>query len=150
MSNPFDFFDFSEEDVAEVVQERKSNPYRRDGAICLCGHARSKHVEGPLGFTCAPAKQFCPCKSLRVVARTSDTRCFLFKTTGPGKYHALSMGLSKAQKVGADVEWLGEGVCDRCQMEVPVQPVAVSQRGVTMNEATGFDALLCVDCRMEV
>lgn len=149
-TNPFDFFDFSETEVAEVVEELKTNPHRRDGAICLCGHARSKHIEGPLGYTCAPAKQFCPCKNLRVVVQTSDTRYFLCKTIGGGKRHALSLGIQKAIASGAEVEWVGGGECDRCHEEKPTSPVPVSQRGVTMNEATGYDALLCSDCRLEV
>ena len=148
--DPFEFLDVSLEEVTEVLEEAKRNPHRRDGAICLCGHGRSKHIEGPLGFTCAPAKQFCPCKVMRIVVETSDTRHFLFRTEGAGALHALLKGVGKAQKVGAEVEWVGGSICDKCGKDGKVSPVPVSQRGVSMNEATGYDALLCVNCRLEV
>ena len=149
MSSIFDNFNVTEEEAVEALEEVKKNPHRRDGAICICGHARSKHLVGSLGTTCVPAKQYCPCKKVRVVVETSDTRNFLFKTDGAGANHALMKGITKAITGGAEVEWLAGNLCDRCGEQKKVDVVPVSQRGVTMNEATGYDALLCVTCRME-
>lgn len=148
VSNPFDVFDFSEEEAEEVIQEVARNPYNRDGAICLCGHPRSKHMASSIGYTCSPAKQFCPCKKLRVVAESSDTRYFLRKTLGAGPRHALSQGMKAAVKSGATVVWVGESSCDKCGEEKPVSPVPVTQGGIEMDEPTGFDVLLCIECRM--
>jgi hypothetical protein len=149
LSSIFDRFNVTEEEAVAALEETSRNPHRRDGGICICGHPRSKHLVGALGTSCVPAKQYCPCKKVRVVLESSDTRHFLFKTEGGAANHALMKGLTKAVKSGAEVEWLGEDVCDRCGKEAKVDVVPVSQRGVTMNEATGYDVLLCVSCRME-
>jgi hypothetical protein len=148
--NPFAFLDFSEEEALEVVNEVSKNPHHRDGGICLCGHPRSKHIEGPLGYTCAPAKQFCPCKKMRIVVESSDTRFFLCKTLGGGARHALSQGMIKATQKGASVVWIETSNCDKCGEEKPVSPIPVSQRGNEMQEATGYDVLMCRECRLGV
>jgi hypothetical protein len=61
----------------------------------------------------------------------------------------LAQGLHAAQKAGHTVKWLIEMKCDKCAIEGKVSPVAVSQRGTIMDEATGFDVLLCQKCREE-
>lgn len=149
MSSIFDGLGVTEEEALEALEETRKNPHRRDGAICICGHARTKHLVGTLGTTCVPAKQYCPCKKVRPVVETSDTRNFLFKTEGSGKMHALFRGLAKAVQSGASVEWIAETVCDKCGSAHGVVVAPVSQRGVTMNEATGYDVFLCETCRLE-
>lgn len=128
-----------------VIRQRRRNP-----EICICGHPAGKHLVGPMGTTCVPAKQYCPCKTSRPVCSTSDTRHFLFKTKGWGSDHALLKGLLKAARSGAEVEWIGDMKCDKCGAIGPADPICVTQDGRYSNEPTGFDVLLCVSCRLEV
>lgn len=145
----FQNFTVSEEEIEDTITEGQRKP-KRDGGICACGHPANKHLLGPIGTTCAPAKQYCPCKTLRVVAETSDTRHFLFKTKGWGSDHALLKGLLKATRSGAKVSWIGDMKCDKCGAIGPADPVAVTQDAHLSNEPTGYDVLLCISCRMEV
>lgn len=64
--------------------------------------------------------------------------------------HALGRGLAAAMEKGISVRWLIEMKCDRCQKPGPVSPVPVTQRGIAVPDATGYDALLCADCRTAV
>lgn len=147
LSSIFDMLSVDETEVLEKLDEVKKNPRRRDSGICICGHARSKHLVGALGTSCVPGKQYCPCKAVRVVVETSDTRFFMFKTEGGGANHAIVRGMVKAKNSGAEVHWVAEYRCDRCQTEGPVSVLPVSQRGIIMSEATGYDVLLCDTCR---
>jgi len=132
------------------VDKRKDGP--RDQRICVCGHAVSKHtvVEGRGQVTCKPSAMHCPCKSLRPVLRTSDTRCFLRKTDGPGAEHALSRGMMEAVKRSKTIEWIVPIVCDRCEQptdKVIPTPIAQGTAGVyKKNEPAAQNALLCRDC----
>lgn len=124
---------------------------RRDGRICVCGHPLGRHtvLSGGLVY-CKPSKMECPCKATRAVVDSSDTRPFLRKTEGPGVLHALGRGVQAAVKAGHTVDWLVPAQCDRCGVEGPISPVPVTQRGVAVNEPTGYDALLCRKCRETV
>jgi hypothetical protein len=149
--NPFSFFDFSEEDVVEVNEEMKLVKGERDGRICICGHAVKRHGGQEIGVTyCSPSRMTCPCKNIRVVLDTQDTRDFLRKTVGSGPMHALGRGIQTAMEKSHKVEWLIPAVCDRCETAGPLSPVPVSQQGQVAIEATGWDALLCRKCRSEV
>ena len=147
MTNPFDVLSFTKEEGQEALAKIKANPTGRDSGVCLCGHPRSKHIESSLGYTCSPGKLFCPCKRLRVVVESPNLRPFMFKSTGGGVLHALSKGLLKAVELEIEVEWVADSICDRCGREGRVGPVPVSQRGFEVDEASGFDALLCDGCR---
>jgi hypothetical protein len=147
MGNPFEFFDFSEEETEEAAKAISTEGYDRDGRICVCGHPMKRHAVYGGMTSCTPTRLVCPCKSARPVLDVSDTRVFLRKTRGSGSLHALAQGLFAAIKANHKVDWLVEQKCDKCGIEGKVSPVAVSQRGVIMEEATGFDALLCVKCR---
>lgn len=142
------FFDFTEDEAEKAINNIEMLSGRKDGRICLCGHSNGRHslINGIL--SCQAAKQYCPCKSLRLVVECSNTRPFLRKTSGAGPLHALSQGITSAIKAGYEIKWLVDMECDKCQNTVPVSPVPVSQRGVEMDEATGYDALLCRDCRV--
>jgi hypothetical protein len=143
-NNAFDFFDFSEEEAVKQARLFESDKYDRDGRVCLCGHPMKRHA-----FTkCSPSRLICPCKKARPVLETSDTRVFLRKTRGSGTGHALAQGILAA-KGKHEITWLVEMKCDKCGTEGKVSPVAVSQQGSIMDEATGFDALLCQKCREE-
>lgn len=141
------FFDFTEDEAEQALNNIEMLSGRKDGRICLCGHSNGRHTVVSGILSCQAAKQFCPCKKLRLVVECSNTRPFLRKTSGAGPLHALSQGISSAIKAGYEIKWLVDMECDKCQKAVPVSPVPVSQRGVEMDEATGYDALLCRDCR---
>jgi hypothetical protein len=147
--DPFSYVDFTFEEVEEA--EKNLVPGRdRDGRICVCGHPITRHTLVAGLVFCKPTRMECPCKEQRVVLRTSDTRSFLRKTEGQGPLHALGRGLKKAIADGREVEWLIDMKCDRCGVDGPIAPVAVSQRGVAMEEPTGYDKLLCKQCRSEI
>lgn len=145
--NAMSFFDFTEDEAEQALNNIEMLSGRKDGRICLCGHSNGRHTVVSGILSCQAAKQFCPCKKLRLVVECSNTRPFLRKTSGAGPLHALSQGISSAIKAGYEIKWLVDMECDKCQKAVPVSPVPVSQRGVEMDEATGYDALLCRDCR---
>jgi len=74
---------------------------------------------------------------------------FLRKTEGAGAMHALSRGIYAAIEAGRSVEWIVDLVCDKCNAQGKrVVPVPVTQNGFISDYATGFDALLCDDCRV--
>jgi hypothetical protein len=147
--DPFEFLDFTEEEAQEALEE-VSTRGGRDGRICLCGHPNKRHTTYSGIVSCTPTKMSCPCKKVRLVVDASDTRPFLRKTHGAGVFHALGQAMVGAKKSGISVEWIVDMKCDRCGVEGPVSPVPVNQRGISVDEATGYDALLCRTCREEV
>lgn len=150
VSDPFESMDFTLEEAIEADAEVIRNKRERDGRICLCGHPMTRH-EIVLGMNvCKPTRMECPCKKARAVVETNDTRSFLRKTAGSGPLHALGRGMQAAVVAGKDVTWVVDPICDRCGAEDKLSPVAVNQRGVATDEATGYDALLCRKCRQEV
>jgi hypothetical protein len=150
-AGPFARFDFTLEEAQAADEKLLARSGRhRDGRICACGHPMTRHTVVSGIVYCKPSKMDCPCKRDRPVLETSDTRTFLRKTEGAGPEHALTRGLQAAMAAGHVVEWLIEPQCDRCQTEGPVAPVPVTQRGATVHQATGYDALLCRACREEV
>jgi hypothetical protein len=147
--DPFSFMDFTLEEAIEA-DESVETGRTRDGRVCVCGHPMTRHVFVAGLVFCKPTRMECPCKEQRAVIDTTDTRSFLRKTAGQGPLHALGRGLQNAIKAGHKVDWLIDMKCDRCETEGPIAPVAVSQRGVAMDEATGYDKLLCKQCRTEI
>ena len=122
-----------------------------DGRICVCGHAVSRHTVINGVVYCKPSRMECPCKKCRPVIEAQDTRKFLRKTSGAGPFHALALGMLSHAKEGKTVKWIDPPKCDRCGTETNnVVPVPVTQRGNAVDYATGFDALLCPKCRVEV
>jgi len=150
VSDAFDFMDFSLDEAIEKDNELRQKPVERDGRICVCGHPAARHTQVSGLVFCKPTRMECPCKKLRSVIESSDVRPFLRKTEGSGPMHALGRGLAAAITKGLDVVWTIEKKCDRCGAEGPISPVPVTQRGISTNAATGFDALLCGECRQTV
>ena len=148
----FAIVDFEYDDVVAGEAELVASGRRRTGdrRICVCGHPAGRHTQVQGITLCKPTRMECPCKNLRAVLRAEDTRNFLRKTEGSGALHALGRGLRAAQDAGKSVEWLVEAKCDSCLTAAQVSPVAVTQRGIVVQSATGFDALLCRKCREEV
>jgi hypothetical protein len=149
----FGHLDFTLDEAAEADAQLLAGGNRRgrDPRVCICGHPVSRHttLSGGLVY-CKPSRMECPCKTVRPVIEASDTRLFLRKTEGPGVLHALGRGVQVSVKAGHEITWLVPMQCDRCKTEGQVSPVPVTQRGVAVNEPTGFDALLCRKCREEV
>ena len=146
--NPMDFFDFSEEEAEEALKNVEQVSGRKDGRVCICGHSNGRHEILNGMVACQPAKQYCPCKKIRLVVESSNTRPFLRKTAGGGPMHALSQGIKSAIGYGYSVDWLIEPKCDKCGEDKQVSPVPVTQNGRETEEATGFDVLLCRECRI--
>lgn len=149
-SNPFEFLDFSLEEAQKVDAELKKPVSNRDSRVCACGHPMARHTNLSGMVYCKPTRMECPCKTMRPVIEADDVRPFLRKTGGAGPMHALGRGLAAAMEKGISVRWLIEMKCDRCQKPGPVSPVPVTQRGIAVPDATGYDALLCADCRTAV
>jgi len=142
---------FEEVQEADKKIVDKARAGGRDRRICVCGHAVSKHTTYAGILTCKPSALLCPCKLVRPVLTCSDTRVFLRKTEGAGAMHALARGIYASLHSGKDVNWIIELQCDRCgSTKNNVVPVPVTQSGTSSSEATGFDKLLCPECRMEI
>ena len=145
----FDFLDLSEDEANEAFEqvEKYGN---RDGRICICGHTMKFHafISHRGVYKCNAQKQTCPCRNPRAVLESSNTRVFIRKTHGAGGLHALTQGITAALKVGATVEWLIDQQCDKCGKETAVAPAPVTQDGRVASEATGWDKMLCRECRV--
>jgi hypothetical protein len=149
--NPFDFLDFTLEEGQEANEQLAKSRIGRDKRVCVCGHPMSRHSLNPRGaVVCKPTAMYCPCKEKRAVLEVEDCRDFLFKTAGSAKFHALGRGITASVEKGHEITWIIDIRCDRCGEEKPIVPVAVSQNGMTRDEATGYDALLCRECRQQV
>lgn len=134
----------------ELAERRKANA-AIDRHVCACGHAMSRHTIANGIVMCKPARMECLCKRARPVLVVQDTRLFIRKTEGGGAEHALTRGIRESLTKNKSVEWLIDLVCDRCGKEADsVVPVPVTQNGTAVSRATGYDALLCPDCRVEV
>lgn len=149
VENPLEAFDFSEDDIRKVNEEMSAVGVERDARICICGHSVRRHGGMDVGAVyCSPSKMQCPCKHLRVVIETQDTRDFLRKTVGSGAMHALGRGIQTAMEKKHWVKWVIDIKCDKCGKEGPVSPVPCTKQGVIMNEASEMTALLCSECRV--
>ena len=141
------------DEVAEADKKlvAKTKTGGRDRRVCVCGHAMTKHTVYSGMVDCKPSALRCPCKKPRAVLEVDDTRVFLRKTEGAGAMHALARGMYSSIHAGKSVKWIIELACDRCGSDKNnVVPVPVTQSGYATDEATGYDALLCPDCRMDV
>jgi hypothetical protein len=150
LNDPYEFLDFGIEE-SKTAEEKISNQGRsdRDKRICACGHPMARHWT-ELGRTlCKPSKMECPCKfeSHRAVLIAGDARKFLRKTEGPGPEHALARGILASVDSGNSVEWIIEMECDFCKKTAQLSPVPITQSRSIAYRATGYDALLCRECR---
>lgn len=125
---------------------------KADRRICVCGHRVAAHTEIAGVTFCKPSRMECPCKKCRPVLEAEDTRVFIRATAGGGRLHALSQGLYNLIARGKNARWIIDFKCDRCneKSEKPLTPVPVTQSGISVSYATGYDALLCDDCREAV
>lgn len=139
------------EKADRVSRETPRRERDRDISVCLCGHGSARHIVVNGTVFCKPSRMECPCKKLRPVLEATDTRKFLRKTTGGGALHALTLGILSHVKENKSVTWIVDLKCDRCgKDDKNVVPVPVTQHGRAVGYATGYDALLCRECRAEV
>lgn len=137
--------------VMEIDSALRTRPSKRDGRICLCGHGVSKHQVFNGLVMCKPSKMDCPCKKVRAVLDVEDTRPFLRRTQGAGPEHALARGLAALAMNDKEAHWIIDLECDMCHEHSDrLIPVPVTQTGHAVHEATGYDALLCPNCREAV
>lgn len=144
----FDKMGIDPEEAIRTDQELRNKP-RGDKRICLCGHSVARHdltLDRPV---CTVGKMYCPCKRVQPVLTVEDTRPFIRKTEGASILHALSLGIASASERGHEMELIPEAwVCHKCErQDVRLSPVPVTANGVPQTEATGYDALLCDECR---
>jgi hypothetical protein len=142
MHYPFGFDSGSIE--MQLVQERKLQR-----AICACGHPATSHtlsVESGV-TTCNLPKSFCPCGGLMVVVEAGDKRSFGFLTTGPDGLHALTKGIRKALRNGAQVEPARDNVCFSCKkLATRLIAVAINRDGFLAHTPQATNGLVCEEC----
>jgi hypothetical protein len=137
---------FDPTEVDEVVESRKQEK-KKDGRICICGHAMKHHFETDGKSLCMPSRIDCKCRHSRTVVQTSDVRHFLQLTTGMGPRHALSVGMVSASKAGKEVEWaISPVVCDYCKEPGKLLPVPLAHMSVFVDHQADNNVLLCQDC----
>ena len=141
------------EDVMRAEDIIRVKPTHRDGRVCICGHAISKHTFAVGIVSCKPSRLNCPCKTIKPVIDVSDTRYFLRKTEGSGPLHALSRGMAALEAANGSGSWLIGVECQNpnCAktpnsrvVPVPVDGRVSPPRVAT--SATGYDLLLCTTC----
>jgi hypothetical protein len=144
----FDKLGVTKDDAKDALERIQEESGRKDGRICICGHSNGRHRIGYAGLmTCQAAKQFCPCKQVRLVVSASDTRPFLRKSSGGDGFHALIQGIAAAEEKGIDVEWLVEPKCDKCGGSDGISVVTVDASGFELTESKGYDIFVCSQCR---
>lgn len=138
----------SKDDAKEALDRIQEESGRKDSRICICGHSNGRHRAGYANIvTCQAAKQFCPCKQVRLVLSATDTRPFLRKTSGGDGFHALIQGIVAAEEKGIEVDWLVEPKCDKCGADTGVTVVTVDANGFELTESKGYDIFVCSKCR---
>ena len=144
----FEKMGITQDEAVQADKELLEKP-RSDKRICLCGHSVSRHDTTLDRPVCTVGKMYCPCKRIQPVLTVEDTRPFIRKTEGASILHALTRGIASAADRGQEMEFIPEAwVCHKCeQSDVRLSPVPVSANGVPQTEATGYDALLCDECR---
>lgn len=139
------------EEALEVDAELRQTVGERSREICVCGHPMSRHTVVNGIVFCKPSRMECPCKKARPVLEAEDMRAFLRKTAGSGPMHALTRGIAASAQKTKKVRWTIDLNCDRCGKATgKVIPTPVTQSGIAVSYATGYDALLCADCREKI
>lgn len=139
-------------DLEEAIEidQKLQNRKPRDRRICLCGHGVVRHSDEYGAVQCRSNKWNCKCKEIQPVLEVEDTRLFMRKTEGPGAFHALSRGVLSATAKGQEMSWIdGTLVCHKCgSLDALLTVVPVTQAGIVQDTDTGYNALLCDECRI--
>ncbi len=141
----------SEADALYAREKRFKGPLR-NRAICLCGHAITKHSELPRRSVCSPSKWLCYCVKQIPVLVASDMRRFLHASTGDGERHALKRGIQALLRSGGYFEWLPDSrMCFDCGTLGDILPAVVTYEGISVTPEKGkignqMDIMLCGEC----
>lgn len=146
-----EFFDVSMEEAISAL-EKYDKGLEKDLRICICGHHANRHTEFDNGLVdCKVVKYECSCTSFRAVLKSSLVKPFIRTTTGPGVEHALLKGLAGAVKLGAEIEWVAEPKCDKCETVGKVLPVALNPMTLRVSQiGTRVNQLVCRECLVEL
>lgn len=159
--DPMDQFGSTPEEIKDALLQIKEDEKRQQeeaNYICICGHTARSHTSHSTKdthkslalsgrFACISGNQTCPCQEVRTVAKSSNARYFLQKTTGVGIQHALFKGWATAKSRDETVEWLPGVCCDMCQAtNKALNPVAVSAENQLSRTPERNNGLLCTDC----
>jgi hypothetical protein len=115
---------FAVDDEAAFGYLEHLEQYPRSKQICICGHTITSHRFFPnSGYGCKPNNQDCPCTRPRPVFFAGNARFFKRSSHGPGKKHALALGIKSMEKAGFSGEWLE---LLACQVEGCKNPEIIS------------------------
>ena len=135
--------------ASEEIKQRKP----RDRRICLCGHGIARHSEFGGREACSALHYNCKCRKAIPILTAEDIRPFICRTEGSGALHALSRGIAAAAKRGQGIEWVEENrYCHSCETAgeaLRLTPVAITNNGFVTDQDTGYNALLCPECRID-
>lgn len=150
MADMEEFFDVTMEEAISAL-DKFDKGRERDTRICICGHHSNRHTEIDGLIDCKVVKYECSCTVFRPVLKSSNVKPFIRTTTGPGVEHALLKGVAGAVKLGAEIEWLVEPKCDKCEKEAKVLPVALNPMSLRVsNIGTRVNQLVCRECLVEL
>lgn len=143
---------FDPDEAERTDKELTINARTKDKRICLCGHSVGRH-DMELGRpVCVVGKLACNCRNLQPVLTVTDTRPFIRKTEGSSLNHALARGIAAARKIDVDISFIEESwACHKCGVAgeaVRLVPMTVTANGLPANYDTGYNSLLCDDCRV--
>ena len=151
MASIEDFFDITTEEALEAL-DKFDKGREKEERICICGHHLGRHTEFDNGMVdCKVVKYECSCVKIRPVLKSNKVKPFIRTTTGFGAEHALLKGVAGAIKIGAEIEWIAEPICDKCGKEDKVLPVALNPVSLRItNIGTRVNQLLCRECIVEM
>jgi len=145
------FLDVTLEEAVDAL-DKFDKGKQKETRICICGHHASRHTEFDDGMVdCKVVKYECSCTKFRPVLKSSLVKPFIRTTSGPGTEHALLKGLAGAVKLGAEIEWLVEPKCDKCEAEGRVLPAALNPSSLKVSQiGTRVNQMLCRECIVEL
>ena len=147
-----EFLADSFEDVEAELEARKAKTVQ-DYQVCLCGHSsRTHHYMAELDrHFCDFAKSGCPCSKFQPAFLVQNLTFFMFKTSGIGTKHALTLGLHRHAKAGYTATPIFEGICVRCQdSEKQIKFVAITKSGKISNNPEAINTYLCMECILKI
>lgn len=133
----------------ETTRRRK----RDERIICSCGHAKARHTLASNFSVCNPSAMSCPCAHWTPVLKVTDTRPFMWKTTGLGAEHALTKGIIAMHGKNISGEWLPDAYkCIKCSTTVgvnvyPIQKTAERLLIASDYELASLNLMLCEPCK---
>ena len=124
----------------------------RTSRICLCGHPSASHEEIGDKTRCMHHGLRCKCTKNFAVLSVREIGAFHFITTGAGADHALSKGIKRYRENNSIPTWhISEFYCMSCfQMDIPRNPVAMTEYGAFLKSSGPYNALVCDKCLLEI